>query len=50
MDYKDLEDGYHSIIREFPLDKYSIGVLHGRMKNSEKDYEMKRFAEGKIKI
>ena len=50
MDYKDLEDGYHSIIREFPLEQFSIGVLHGRMKNSEKDYEMKRFVEGKINI
>ena len=50
MDYKDLEDGYHGIIREFPLKQFSIGVLHGRMKNSEKDYEMKRFTEGKIDI
>ena len=47
-DYKDLMDGYESLKRYFP--NTQIGVLHGRMKPESKDYEMKRFAEGKSKI
>ena len=50
MDYKDLMDGYESIIREFPNDHYQISILHGRMKNEDKDYEMNRFKTGKTQI
>ena len=47
-DYKDLMDGYESLKRYFP--NTQIGILHGRMKPESKDYEMKRFAEGKSKV
>ncbi len=50
MDYKDLMDGYESISRDFPLPQYSISILHGKMKPSEKEAEMKRFVEGKTNI
>ena len=50
MDYKDLMDGYESIVREFPIDQYQISILHGRMKNEDKDYEMNRFKTGKTQI
>ena len=50
MDFKDLMDGYESISRDFPLPHYSISILHGRMKPTDKDTEMKRFAEGKTNI
>ncbi len=50
MDFKDLMDGYESISRDFPLPKYSISILHGKMKPADKDAEMKRFAEGKTNI
>lgn len=50
MDYKDLMDGYESISRDFPLPDYSISVVHGKMKSSDKDLEMQRFAEGKTNI
>jgi ATP-dependent DNA helicase RecG len=50
MDYKDLMDGYESISRDFPLPQYSISILHGKMKPSEKESEMKRFVEGKTNI
>ena len=50
MDYKDLMDGYESIVREFPNDNYQISILHGRMKNEEKAYEMERFKKGKTQI
>lgn len=50
MDYKDLMDGYESISRDFPLPQYSISIVHGKMKPSDKDEEMRRFSEGKTNI
>lgn len=50
MDFKDLMDGYDTISREFPLPKYAVSILHGKMKAEEKDFEMKRFSEGKTNI
>jgi ATP-dependent DNA helicase RecG len=50
MDFKDLMDGYESISRDFPLPKYAISILHGKMKPADKDAEMKRFADGKTNI
>ena len=50
MDYKDLMDGYEALSRDFPLPRYSISVVHGQMKPEDKDFEMKRFAEGKTNI
>ena len=50
MDYKDLMDGYESICREFPLPKYKVSIMHGKMKTEAKDYEMKRFLQGKSQI
>lgn len=50
MDYKDLEDGYTSIVREFPLPKYQVSIVHGQMKSADKDYEMQRFAKGETQI
>ncbi|MGB3343811.1 MAG: ATP-dependent DNA helicase RecG [Aequorivita sp.] len=50
MDYKDLMDGYESIVREFPLPKYQVSILHGQMKSTDKDYEMNRFVKGETQI
>ncbi|MFT3795710.1 MAG: ATP-dependent DNA helicase RecG [Flavobacterium sp.] len=50
MDFKDLMDGYESISRDFPLPQYSISIVHGKMKPSEKDAEMQRFSQGKTNI
>ena len=50
LDYKDLMDGFESISREFPNDKYQISILHGRMKPENKAYEMDRFKNGKTQI
>jgi ATP-dependent DNA helicase RecG len=50
MDFKDLNDGYESIVREFPLPQYQVSILHGRMKPDAKEYEMQRFKEGKTHI
>ena len=50
MDYKDLMDGYESIVREFPLPKYQVSILHGQMKPADKDFEMERFVKGETNI
>ena len=50
MDYKDLMDGYESIIRDFPRPDYQISIVHGKMKPADKDYEMQRFIKGETQI
>ena len=46
LDHKNLMDGYENLIREFPLPDFQISIVHGKMTNEEKEYEMKRFVEG----
>ncbi|MEM6539920.1 MAG: DUF559 domain-containing protein, partial [Bacteroidota bacterium] len=50
LDYKDLMDGYESIVREFPLPDYQISIVHGKMKPKDKDYEMERFVKGETQL
>ncbi|MCW8981684.1 MAG: ATP-dependent DNA helicase RecG [Altibacter sp.] len=50
MDYKDLMDGYESIVREFPLPRYQVSIVHGQMKPADKEYEMQRFVKGETQI
>ena len=50
MDYKDLMDGYESIVRDFPMPQYQISIVHGKMKAVDKDYEMQRFVKGETQI
>ncbi len=50
LDYKDLMDGFESISRAFPRPEYEVCIVHGKMKPEDKDYEMRRFAEGKAHI
>jgi len=50
LDYKDLMDGYESIVRDFPLPEYQISIVHGKMKSDDKDYEMDRFVRGETQI
>lgn len=50
FDYKDLMDGYESIVREFPLPDYQVSIVHGKMKPADKEYEMNRFVNGETHI
>ncbi len=50
LDYKDLQDGYESIVRRFPLPQFAVSIVHGKMKTDARDYEMKQFVEGKTQI
>ena len=50
MDFKDLEEGYIQMQKHFPQPEYSICMVHGKMKPSEKEQAMKTFVEGKTNI
>jgi ATP-dependent DNA helicase RecG len=50
LDLKFLEDGYEAIAREFPTPKYQISVVHGKMKNAEKELSMQQFVKGETQI
>lgn len=50
MDYKDLMDGYESIVRRFPAPAYRVSIVHGKMRPEDKDFEMRQFVEGKSHI
>ena len=50
LDYKDLMDGYDSIVRRFPLPHYKVSIVHGKMKPEAKDYEMSQFVKGQTQI
>ena len=48
MDLKDLEAGFEEISRAFP--DYKVSKVHGKMKPSDKDAEMQRFANHETHI
>ncbi|MBN1769452.1 MAG: ATP-dependent DNA helicase RecG [Prolixibacteraceae bacterium] len=48
LDYKNLESGYATIKKVFP--ECEIGMVHGRMKPDEKDFEMNRFKNKETQI
>lgn len=50
MDYKDLMDGYESIVRAFPQPKYQASIVHGQLKADAKEYEMQRFVKHETQI
>ncbi|MDG2475614.1 MAG: ATP-dependent DNA helicase RecG [Flavobacteriaceae bacterium] len=50
LDYKDLMDGYESIVREFPRPDFQVSIVHGKMSSKDKDYEMGRFVNKETQI
>ena len=50
LDYKDLMDGYESIVREFPMPEYQVSIVHGKMKPADKEFEMNRFINKETQI
>ena len=48
LDLKNLEDGYRQLCNVFC--DYRLSKLHGKMKPTEKDEEMRRFASGETQI
>lgn len=50
LDLINLQEGYESLLRDFPEPKYQICVVHGQMKTEDKDWEMQRFVRGQAHI
>ncbi len=50
LDFKDLMDGYESIVREFPTPTYQVSIVHGKMKPADKEFEMNRFLKQETQI
>lgn len=47
-DLKNLEDGYEALRDVFP--EFSLSKVHGKMKDAEKETEMRRFVSGETQI
>lgn len=50
LDLKNLMDGFDIISREFPLPEYRISIVYGKIKATEKEFEMQRFVKGETQI
>lgn len=50
LDLKNLQDGFDHLKQVFPSPKYSLSMVHGRMKADEKESEMQRFKMGETQI
>jgi ATP-dependent DNA helicase RecG len=50
MDYMNLQNGFDELSKHFPMPKYQIAMVHGKMKPADKDVEMSRFAKGEAHI
>lgn len=50
MDYRNLQEGYDHIVQEFPPPQYQISIVHGKLTNDQKEYEMQRFVKGETQI
>ena len=48
LDYKSLEEGFETFKEVFP--EYTVCMVHGKMKASEKDAEMQKFVSGEAQI
>jgi ATP-dependent DNA helicase RecG len=50
LDYNNLNAGFESISRTFPLPKYRVSIVHGKLKPEVKEYEMQQFVNGNTQI
>lgn len=50
IDLKNLQDGFEELKKTFKAPQYSLTMVHGKMKNDEKNANMKLFVEGKCQI
>ena len=48
LDYLAVKEGYEAVSRAFP--NLHIGIVHGRMKAEDKEFEMQRFKKGETHI
>ena len=49
-DYKNLEEGFAAIVRDFPLPEFRVSACHGKMKPADKEESMRQFKDGEADI
>ncbi len=50
LDYQNLQQGYENIVHEFPPPQYQVSIVHGKLGNDQKEFEMQRFIRGETQI
>lgn len=50
LDLLHLEAGIEQMSYQFPRPQYQISIVHGKMSNADKQYEMQQFVSGKSQI
>jgi len=50
LDLLHLEAGVEQMGYQFPRPQYQVSIVHGKMSNADKQYEMQQFIEGKSQI
>lgn len=50
LDLKNLMEGVQAIERAFPRPEFQVGILHGKMKPADKEFEMQRFLKRQTQI
>ncbi|WP_199117254.1 ATP-dependent DNA helicase RecG [Pedobacter sp. ASV28] len=50
LDLLHLEAGIEQLSYQFPLPQYQVSIVHGKLSNADKQYEMQRFIDGKTQI
>jgi len=50
LDYRNLQEGYDHIVHEFPQPQFQVSIVHGKLSNEQKDFEMQRFIKKETQI
>lgn len=50
LDYRNLQEGYDHIVHEFPPPQYQVSIVHGKLTNEQKEFEMQRFIKNETQI
>ena len=50
LDYQNLQEGYDNLVHEFKPPQYQISIVHGKLSNEQKEFEMQRFVKGETQL
>jgi ATP-dependent DNA helicase RecG len=50
LDLENLQQGYEKLLHRFAPPEYQISIVHGKLKQEDKEFEMQRFVRGETHI
>ncbi|MDX2173305.1 MAG: ATP-dependent DNA helicase RecG [Bacteroidota bacterium] len=50
LDYQNLQQGYDNLVIEFPPPHFQISIVHGKLSNEQKEFEMQRFIKNETQL